>query len=321
MSGTIPLSLSQQLDKFGKPLSGGLLYIIQAGTTSAPQIAYQDAALTIPYPGGSKLTLDSAGRLGQFFLADGLVKIRLTDQDGLVQIEADGVQVIGPSSGGGGGGGSVDPTTVLSTGDLKIRYSDGVLSGFVRANGRTIGSSTSGGTERANADCQALFEYLWSADANLVVSTGRGASANADWTANKTIAIPDWRGRVIAGMDTMGATSADRLSTVLASTTLGASGGVKAPSITKEQLPNVAPVFSGTTDTITVTSINTVPNPAFFELSGNANTIRVGSSESRLVSTGSFTPRGSVASINGNVAQQALPVVQPTAVATIYVKL
>jgi len=60
-------------------------------------------------------------------------------------------------------------------------YGTGVRSGFVRANGRTIGSATSGATERANADAQALFEYLWNTDANLAVSTGRGASSNADW--------------------------------------------------------------------------------------------------------------------------------------------
>ena len=54
-------------------------------------------------------------------------------------------------------------------------------SGWVRANGRTIGSVTSGGTERANADSEALFLYLWAADASLSVSGGRGANAADDW--------------------------------------------------------------------------------------------------------------------------------------------
>lgn len=41
MSGTIPFSLSQQFDEYGMPLSGGLMYFIEAGTTSTPQNAYQ----------------------------------------------------------------------------------------------------------------------------------------------------------------------------------------------------------------------------------------------------------------------------------------
>jgi hypothetical protein len=116
------------------------------------------------------------------------------------------------------GGRSVDATTVFATGDLKHRYQDGVISGWVRANGNTIGSATSGATERANADCQSLFQYLWTNDTSLTVSTGRGASAAADWAANKTITLPDMRGRTLAGMDTMGSTNASRIHTILAAT-------------------------------------------------------------------------------------------------------
>jgi hypothetical protein len=199
MAGTIPLSMSQQFDTLGRPLSGGKLYIIQAGTTSTPQNAYQDSGLTILHP--NPLVCDSAGRLPQFFLADGQIKVRLADANGVNQTlpgggpsGLDNILVIGPS-GGGGGGGTIDPTTILTTGDLKVTYGTGVITGFVRANGRTMGSVTSGATERANADCQSLFQYLWGADTNLAVSTGRGASAAADWAANKTIALPDWRGR------------------------------------------------------------------------------------------------------------------------------
>jgi hypothetical protein len=63
-------------------------------------------------------------------------------------------------------------------GDLKVRYGTGVLSGFVRCNARTIGSATSGGTERQNADTQALFEYLWNTDANNPVMTSELATSN-----------------------------------------------------------------------------------------------------------------------------------------------
>src|SRR5690606_21344421 len=89
---------------------------------------------------------------------------------------------------------------LFRTGDLKQRYGTGTHSGWVRANGRTIGSASSGATERANADCEALFEHLWGADTNLSVSGGRGANAASDWAANKTIALPDFRDRVIVGL-------------------------------------------------------------------------------------------------------------------------
>lgn len=224
-AGTIPYSLSQQFDQFGHVLAGCRLNIIRAGTTSTPQNAYQDSALTIPLP--NPVICDAAGRLPQLFIADGSIKIRLTDRNGVNQVTADGILVIGPS-GGGGGGSTVDPTTIIATGDYKLRHGTGVLSGFVRANGRTIGSATSGATERANADCEALFEYLWDTDANLSVSTGRGASSAADWAANKTIALPDWRGRAPAGLDDMGNSAAGRLTATYfgtAATVLGAAGG------------------------------------------------------------------------------------------------
>lgn len=220
--GTIPYSLTQQLDSSGNPLVGGLLYLIQAGTTATPQNCYQDTALTIAWP--NPVVLDSAGRIPQLFCADGSIKIRLTNAAGVTQVVADNILVIGPS-GGGGGGSTVDPTTILQTGDMKIVYGTGAISGFVRANGRTIGSATSGATERANLDTQALFEYLWGADANLTVSGGRGASAAADWAANKTITLPDFRGRVVAGLDDMGNSAASRLTSTYfgaTTTTLGA---------------------------------------------------------------------------------------------------
>ncbi len=236
MAGTISFSLSQQFDKYGEPLAGGKLYFFQAGTTN-PQNAYKDSNLTLPWP--NPIELDEAGRIPQFFLDDGSIKIRLADSNGVTQIAADGVLVIGPSSGGGGGT-PVDATTVLQTGDIKARYGTGSHTGWVRANGRTIGSATSGSSERANADCQALFEYLWGADANLAVSGGRGVSANADWVANKAITLPDGAGCTIVGLDNMGNGAAGRLTTAIFGTdptVLGARGGVEKITLTSDQIP------------------------------------------------------------------------------------
>jgi microcystin-dependent protein len=235
-AGSIQLSLSQQFDAQGRPLSGGQLYFFVAGTTT-PQNSFQDTALTIPYP--NPITLDASGRVPPFYLADGLIKIRLATSAGVTVIAADNLLVVGASSGGGGGG-SIDATTILATGDVKARYGVGTLTGFVRANGRTIGSATSGATERANADTQTLFEYLWNTDASLVVSSGRGATSIADWTANKTIALPDMRGRTIAGMDDMGTTASNRLTSTffgVSGIVLGQAGGAQGITLTTAQIP------------------------------------------------------------------------------------
>lgn len=248
MAGTVPgFSLTPQFDEFGQIMPGCRLYIIQAGTTQTPQNAYQDSGLTILLP--NPIVGDASGRIRQFFLADGVIKLRLTDENGSEKFVGDNLVVVGASSGGGGGG-TVDPTTIMATGDLKARYGVGVLTGFVRANGRTIGSATSGATERANADCQALFEYLWNTDNTLVVSTGRGASANADWVANKTIAIPDWRGRALAFLDDMGNSPAGRLTASYFGSTatyLGAEGGAESRVLTAANLAPHRHNGSGTT--------------------------------------------------------------------------
>jgi len=217
MAGTINLALSQQFDMDGEPLGGGLLYFFAAGTTT-PQSAFQDQLLAILHP--NPIVLDASGRVPMFYLADGNIKIRLTDDSGVVVMAADNLLVIGPSSGGGGGGG-VDPNTVLQTGDIKARFGTGPLSGFLLCNGSTMGSAVSGATYAA-AENQPLFEYLWSTTVLQVfagATPSRGATANADWIANKRIVLPDLRGRTIAGLDDMGATAASRLT----STYFGAS--------------------------------------------------------------------------------------------------
>ena len=225
MAGTIPnLPLSMQFDKdSGKPLRGGKLSFYQANTTT-PQLAYKDVGLTLPHP--NPITLDGAGRVPSFYLADGLVRVRLTNARGSVQFDEASLLVIGPSAGGGGGGGSVDATTVFQTGDVMWLDVDVVRLGWVRDNGRTIGSAASGATERANADCQSLFTFLWqNFDTTLCpVLGGRGGSAASDWAADKQITLPDKRGYVTGGLDTMGNAAAGRLSAVPI-----LSGGVTTP--------------------------------------------------------------------------------------------
>lgn len=83
-------------------------------------------------------------------------------------------------------------------------------SGYVLANGTTIGSASSGASQRANADCEVLFKLLWDswADAQAAVGGGRGASADDDWLANKAIAVPDMRDLAFVGLGNIGGVDA-----------------------------------------------------------------------------------------------------------------
>jgi hypothetical protein len=320
-AGTVPgFSLTPQFDLTGHVAPGCKLYIIQAGTTSTPQNAYQDSGLSILQP--NPMTCDAAGRLGMFFVADGVIKLRLTTSTGTQIFVGDNLVVVG-ASGGGGGGGTVDPTTILATGDIKVAYGTGILSGFVRANGRTIGSSTSGATERANSDTQALFQYLWGADANLAVSGGRGASAAADWAANKTIALPDARGRAIFADDAMGNSAAGRLT--IGCSVFGSSCGSQSQNIARSQLPNVTLSYS---NSISVNSTigniiqGSVPFPVFNYGSGGGSFlsgIASGAVAGAVTSTG--TSSGGTSSINGGVTQDVFVTTPPAIVMTYYLKL
>ena len=312
MAGSISLSLSQQFNELGDPLAGGFLYFYAAGTTT-PQDAFKDSNLTLQHP--NPIELDAAGRVPAFYLADGNIKIRLTDAAGVTQVAADNLLVIGPSSGSGSGD-TVDATTILATVDIKVRYGTGQVTGFVRLNGRTIGSSTSGAAERASADAQALFEFLWTNDASLSVSTGRGASANADWVANKTIVLPDFRGRVMAGLDDMGNSSAGRLST-LSGTTLGETGGTEKLTLVRTDLPNTSVTVAITDPGHTHTQYR---SPQGNTAGTGGPQFAIGSAD--IVATGSATTGITAAfNLNGGAAQTLPALLQPMVLITVYCKL
>lgn len=134
--------------------------------------------------------------------------------------------------------------TVLNTptGVISSYIAATAPSGWVQLAGKTIGNASSGGTERANADCEALFELLWTefADAEAPVSSGRGASAQADFDANKTITLPDLRGRAIVGLDDMGGSSASRITASSTdggnASTPGGAGGAETHTLTEAEL-------------------------------------------------------------------------------------
>jgi hypothetical protein len=95
------------------------------------------------------------------------------------------------------------------TGEVKAFRRTTAPTGWVKENGGTIGNASSGATTRANADTLNLFRLLWEEFSNTVlpiqtsagVASIRGASAAADFAANKRMPLFDSRTRFLRGAD------------------------------------------------------------------------------------------------------------------------
>lgn len=159
--------------------------------------------------------------------------------------------------------GASSAATSIPVGTIAPYVATAAPAGWVRANGRTIGNGSSGGTERANADTATLYALLWDSYSNTVLPiqdsagtlTTRGVSATADYAANKRLPLPDMRGRAWFGLDDMGNSAASRLGAVITGeTTNGSTGGSETVVLTEANLaahthstPAHTHTYSGTT--------------------------------------------------------------------------
>lgn len=166
----------------------------------------------------------------------------------------------------------------MPTGAMMMYGATSAPTGWVRLNGRTIGDASSSATERANADTESLFTFLWTNYGNGVcsVSTGRGASAAADYAAHKTISLPDLRGRSFSGLDGMGNSAAGRLGSVISSqTTNGSSGGTETVTLIANQVPIITPTGVVNITDPTHSHLTLVPNGASSDTSTSGGGNRV----------------------------------------------
>ena len=124
----------------------------------------------------------------------------------------------------------------VPTGSVTSYLGTTAPTGWLLLNGDTLGSASSGATQ-ASADNEDLFTLLWNnfADSEAAVSTGRGASAAADWSANKTIVIPDATGRTIFGKESS-ATRITSAETGVDGSVMGDSGGTEAHALVIAEL-------------------------------------------------------------------------------------
>lgn len=228
-------------DQNGRIMGGALLRIYRAGS-STPVTAYKDSGLTAGQEHPWPVVADTAGRIPMFWVADGLYRVRLSSSDGgYVAYDIVSLASVSDSTAASGGNSGVSSEVIHQTGDVIWSPLSGTRSGWIRPNGRTIGSASSGATERANADTQPLYELLYStfSDSVCPVTGGRGASASADFAANKPLQLLDMRSRVLLAVDGMGNSTAGRNTdtSFSAVTSTGITGGASRFTLSASQLP------------------------------------------------------------------------------------
>ena len=137
-----------------------------------------------------------------------------------------------------------------------------------------------------------------------------------------TFNLPDKRGRISVALDTMGGTAAGRITSAsggIDGTTAGATGGGQTYTMQRSDLPNVAPTFTGSTGTVNVTSSDGrsyVAGSLVGVANGGGGAVApaTGGTAGLVLSSGSFTPVGTIQSLNGAVTQTSMKTMPPTIV-------
>lgn len=138
---------------------------------------------------------------------------------------------------------------VSSTGDLRLTLESTAPSGWLFCDGKTLGT-VAAGANHAGTGYEDLFGYVWEKVSNtwcpVCDSAGnpvsRGASAAADWSANRRIALPDARGSMPLFLDNMGGSAAGRVTSASTggsnATQIGGRGGAETHTLTVDQMPS-----------------------------------------------------------------------------------
>jgi hypothetical protein len=185
-------------------VAGDLLTFVPANDNTGA------VTLNVDTIGAGAVQLNGAALVGAELNADVPVTVRVKSATPVFEVVASGAG-LGNINGPLNVTGVITSTTghTYAVGDMISSFGSS-RTGFLLVAGQTVGSASSGATD-ASADYAAVFAFIWDnvADAEAAVSTGRGASAAADFAADKTITFPDGRGRVLLGKDNMGGSSAN----------------------------------------------------------------------------------------------------------------
>lgn len=211
----------------GSPAAGALAYFFVGGTTT-PLTVYEDAGEGTPQT--DPVEADTNGRWPNVFIPFlDSYDVKVTTASGTQLYYPTNIPNADPNPSATTGTILTSSSQLFQTGGMRFEVAVGAApTGWVRANGLTIGNAISGATERANADTALLYTYLFDSapDSVLPVTGGRGASASATFALGRPIALPDMRGGLAIGADTMGNTAAGRFATatiITGSSTVAAS--------------------------------------------------------------------------------------------------
>lgn len=156
------------------------------------------------------------------------------------------------------------------------------------------------------------------AEAFAIFGTTHGAGNGVD-----TFNLPDVTGRLRAMKEAV----ATRLTTAgsgIDGATMGAVGGAQSKQIKRSDLPNEAPTFAGTAGVVNVSgTVNGVPVIANqFNTGTSPNPCNLmGTTNYAFTASGTFTPQGTVQSLNGGVTQTGLAVMPPTIVCNYMIRI
>lgn len=141
-------------------------------------------------------------------------------------------------------------------------------------------------------------------------------------------ALPDGRGRALVGQDNMGVGAASRITSGGSScngTVIGGAGcGLQAANIAQNQLPNIAPIFTG--NDMGSHSHGAAGGGQFAQTGGSGTTTAVFGASGGIVNPNTASvdigiPTGTISSINGNVTQQSFVKLPPLQIVTKIIKL
>jgi len=129
----------------------------------------------------------------------------------------------------------------IPVGAIMDYFGNSAPTGWLILDGRTIGSPSSGAAY-ASTLAQNLYYHLWNNFTNTIipVSSGRGTSAGADWSANKTITLPDFTGRVsvMADLDTVSPSGTISTKTFTNISQVGQMGGIEEVTLVADNIPD-----------------------------------------------------------------------------------